>query len=169
MNAEKRRFASDYRKLQPRLLSSWPTIPIEVAPVSIHVVLYALTILGSTKPKVRDGLLAKAGPLKTDQDFFIIDAPFPKPLLTQLDVAAGKGKGDGSDGTWEVRELSRRIKAITGVLEVGVFCGIDGIDALNERGKLARTAHGGQKPVAVYFGMQDGSVEVRQRKGGILK
>jgi len=157
---------ADYRKLQPRLLSSWPTIPIEVAPISTFSVLHGLRILGSTAPQVRDGLLAKAGPLKTDQDFFIIDAPFPKPLLTEEDVAAGKGKGDGTDGEWEVQELSKKIKAITGVLEVGLFCGIDGITA-QERGAIKRggTAHGGQKPVAVYFGMQDGSVEVRNRKG----
>jgi ribose 5-phosphate isomerase A len=83
--------------------------------------------------------------------------------LTEQDVAAGKGKGDGSDGTWEVQNLSRAIKAITGVLEVGLFCGIDGITAFSE-GKRAGTAHGGQKPVSVYFGMQDGSVEVRRRK-----
>jgi len=157
---------ADYRKLQPRLLSSWPTIPIEVAPISTFSVLHGLRILGSTAPQVRDGLLAKAGPLKTDQDFFIIDAPFPKPLLTEEDVAAGKGKGDGTDGEWEVQELSKKIKAITGVLEVGLFCGIDGITA-QESGAIKRggTAHGGQKPVAVYFGMQDGSVEVRNRKG----
>jgi ribose 5-phosphate isomerase A len=156
----------DYRKLQPRLLSNWPTIPIEVAPIASQAVLYGLSTLGSTNPKLRSGLLAKAGPLKTDQDFFIIDAPFPEPLLTGSDVAAGKGKGDGSDGTWDATNLSRAIKAITGVLEVGLFCGIDGVTAFTE-GKVGGTAHGGQKPVAVYFGMQDGSVEVRHRKGDI--
>jgi ribose 5-phosphate isomerase A len=129
-----------------------------VAPISAYVVLNALHKLGSHSPAVRDSIMAKAGPLKTDQDFFIIDAPFAQPLLTSSDVSAGKGKGDGSDGTWEVNELSRRIKAITGVLEVGLFCGRDGIEA-EEQG-----AHGGQKPVAVYFGMEDGSVEVRSRR-----
>jgi ribose 5-phosphate isomerase A len=127
-------------------------------------VLSGLKVLGSTTPTVRSGLLAKAGPLKTDQDFFIIDAPFPTPLLTKADVAGGKGKGDGSDGTWEVEALSRAIKAITGVLEVGLFCGRDGVEAFEEGAKKG-TAKGGQKPVAVYFGMQDGSVEVRDRKG----
>ncbi|KIW01703.1 ribose 5-phosphate isomerase A [Verruconis gallopava] len=152
---------ADYRKLQPRLLANWPTIPIEVAPIATQAVLHALIKLGSTAPKVRAGLLAKTGPLKTDQDFFIIDAPFAQPLLTSSDVAAGKGKGDGSDGTWEVSALSSAIKAITGVLEVGLFCGVDGITAFAEK---KGTACGGQKPVAVYFGMQDGSVEVRARK-----
>jgi ribose 5-phosphate isomerase A len=116
---------------------------------------------------VRTGISAKSGPLKTDQDFFIIDAPFSQSLLVAADVESGKGKGDGSDGTWEVNQLSKRIKAITGVLEVGLFCGIDGITAQEQLGKghLGGVAHGGQKPVAVYFGMQDGSVEERHRKG----
>ena len=139
----------------------WPTVPIEVAPIAIHPILNALKDLGSTIPKVRDGLLAKAGPLKTDQDFFIIDAPFAQPLLTASDVAAGKGKGDGSDGTWEVNALSKAIKAITGVLEVGLFCGVDGLQAEKE-GRRG----GGQKPIAVYFGMEDGSVRVRNKNLG---
>lgn len=161
---------TDYRKLQPRLLTAWPTIPIEVAPISSQTVLYALRTLGSPNPAVRTNVLAKAGPIKTDQDFFIIDAPFPNALLTETDIAAGKGKGDGSDGTWEVKTLSRAIKEITGVLEVGLFCGIDGIEALAKDDKKSpETAHGGQKPVAVYFGMKDGSVEVRERKGGMPK
>jgi ribose 5-phosphate isomerase A len=146
---------------------NWPTIPIEVAPIATQAVLYGLSTLGSPDAKVRSGLLAKAGPLKTDQDFFIIDAPFPQILLLKSDVAAGKGKGDGSDGTWEVDHLSRAIKSITGVLEVGLVCGIDGVTAFSKDSKAdpAGTAHGGQKPVAVYFGMQDGSVEVRHRQG----
>ena len=56
--------------------------------------------------------------------------------------------------------LSKAIKAITGVLDVGLFCGRDGIEASEKGGG---TVYGGQKPVAVYFGMQDGSVEVRNR------
>lgn len=107
---------------------------------------------------MRTNPLLKSGPLKTDQDFFIIDAPF-KPLLTASDVAAGgKGKGDGEDGVWEVERLSRAIKEITGVLEVGIFAGRDGPTALREGGR------GGQKPVAVYFGMQDGTVQIRTGK-----
>ncbi|KAF2433284.1 ribose-5-phosphate isomerase [Tothia fuscella] len=152
---------ADYRKAKPRLLTTWPTIPIEVAPIAARIVLSALTALGSKAPLIRSSPLEKSGPLKTDQDFFIIDAPFPT-LLTPTDVEAGKGKGDGSDGTWEVVNLSKAIKAITGVLEVGLFCGHDGIEA-EQLGK--RTAKGGQKPIAVYFGMEDGTVEVRRRKG----
>lgn len=103
--------------------------------------------------------MAKAGPLKTDQDFYIIDAPF-KQLLTASDVAAGKGKGDGTDGVWSVEELAAKIKSITGVLEVGLFYGLDAFEAAD----LGRGG-GGQKPVAVYFGMEDGSIKVRTKKG----
>jgi ribose 5-phosphate isomerase A len=104
--------------------------------------------------------LTKSGPLKTDQDFFIVDAPF-KALVTASDVAAGRGgKGDGTDGVWQVERLAERIKAITGVLEVGIFCGMDGYEARD-----AGSKKGGQKPVAVYFGMEDGSVKVRTKTG----
>ncbi|OCK79348.1 ribose 5-phosphate isomerase [Lepidopterella palustris CBS 459.81] len=153
---------ADYRKDQPRLLTNWPTIPIEVAPISIYTVLHSLRLLGSPNPQVRDGLLVKAGPLKTDQDFFIIDAPFPS-LLTSSDVASGLGAGDGTDGKWQVETLSKEIKLITGVLEVGLFCGMDGVQAEKARngGLGTGSGLGGQKPVAVYFGMQDGTVKVR--------
>lgn len=157
---------ADYRKRQDRLLTNWPTIPIEVAPLSQLKVAAALRMLGSTGPKLRTTLLEKSGPLKTDQDFYIIDAPFPA-LLTSADVAAGKGKGDGTDGTWEVNAISKAIKGLTGVLEVGIFSGLNGIDAqqLREQDQLTKTVRGGQKPVAVYFGMEDGSVKMRTIEG----
>ncbi|KAF1985048.1 ribose 5-phosphate isomerase [Aulographum hederae CBS 113979] len=170
---------ADYRKDQERLLTGWPSIPIEVAPIAVNTALRALRALGSKNPVVRDGLMAKAGPMKTDQDFFIIDAPFPQ-LLTMNDVNREQrrtslamstestvsllkkaelqgitGMGGGGGGKWEVNTLSRRIKAITGVLEVGIFSGFNGTEA-QEKG-----LKGGQKPVAVYFGMADGSVKKR--------
>jgi ribose 5-phosphate isomerase A len=157
----------DYRKKQDRLLTNWPTIPIEVAPISVPIVLHSLRILGSKNPKLRTTMLEKSGPLKTDQDFFLIDAPFST-LLTTADVSSGKGKGDGSDDTWEVTKLSEAIKALTGVLEVGIFSGLTGVDAeaarVKQAGNTVSVINGGQKPVAVYFGMQDGSVEVRKAK-----
>lgn len=146
----------DYRKDQARLLTQWPTIPIEVAPISVKAVIHALRSIGSTNPIVRPSLDPNAGPRKTDQDFYIIDAPFPS-LLIPADVAAGKGTGLG-DGTWEVVALSKRIKAITGVLEVGIFAGLTGPEA------QAQGLRGGQKPVAAYFGMADGTVKVRYAK-----
>jgi ribose 5-phosphate isomerase A len=157
---------ADYRKRQDRLLTNWPTIPIEVAPLAQRKVLAALKLLGSEKPTLRTTLLEKSGPLKTDQDFFIIDAPFPT-LLTAADVKAGKGRGDGTDSTWEVNAISKAIKGLTGVLEVGIFAGLNGVEAheMREQNKSVGAVAGGQKPVAVYFGMADGSVKVRTAEG----
>jgi len=101
--------------------------------------------------------MAKAGPIKTDQDFFIIDAPFPHPLLIAEDVAKGE-VGNGEDGKWEVEKLARAIKDINGVLGVGIFCGPTGPEA------QAAGVVGGQRPIACYFGMADGSVTLRRAR-----
>nr|POE72103.1 ribose-5-phosphate isomerase [Quercus suber] len=145
---------ADYRKRQSRLLTAWPTIPIEVAPIAYASVLKELRSLGSTAPVVREQALSKTGPVQTDQSFYIIDAPFPQ-LLTEADVQSGKD-GSGKGGAWDVDTLAHRIKAINGVLEVGLFHGINGIQA------QALGLQGGQKPVAVYFGLENGETEVRQ-------
>ncbi|GFN16592.1 ribose-5-phosphate isomerase RKI1 [Aspergillus tubingensis] len=142
------------RKLQSRLLTGWKYIPIEVAPIAARRVLGALKEIGSIDPAIRLNSDAKQGPLKTDQAFYIIDAPF-KTLLTQADVAAGKD-GSGKDGVWEVHALSQAIKQIPGVLDVGIFSGVTGPQA------QALGGVGGQKPIAAYFGMPDGSVSVRK-------
>ncbi|CAG8360749.1 unnamed protein product [Penicillium salamii] len=145
---------ADHRKLQPRLLSNWKTVPIEVAPIAAHRVLSKLKDLGSVNPFIRASASEKEGPLKTDQGFFIIDAPFP-PLLIKSDIAAGK-EGNGKDGVWAVQDLARKINEIAGVLEVGIFQGQTGPQA------TAAGGIGGQRPVAAYFGMADGSVSVRK-------
>ena len=124
-------------------------------------VISALKRLGSSGPTVREGHMLKAGPIKTDQDNFIIDAPFPSLLLNRdIEQAAKPGseklKGLGEDGQWEVQALAKEIKAIEGVLSVGLFVGENGLQA-KAKGKIA----GGQKPIAAYFGMEDGSVAVR--------
>ncbi|TKX27663.1 ribose-5-phosphate isomerase [Elsinoe australis] len=144
---------ADYRKDQSRLLSKWPTIPIEVAPIAHATAINQLRLIGSTDPKLREHPIAKTGPIQTDQGFYIIDAPF-KTLLSTSDVKAGKD-GSGKDGVYDVPTLALKIKAITGVLEVGLFFGMNGEQS------QAQNLQGGQKPVAVYFGMQDG--EVRKR------
>lgn len=151
---------ADHRKLQGRLLTKWPTIPIEVEPKSARQVMARLKVLGSKSPMgvgpfIREGAMIKAGPIKTDQDFFIIDAPFPRPLLTSNDLAAG-AEINAAKGIWEVEELARTIKDINGVLAVGLFCGPTGPEA------EAAGVIGGQRPIACYFGMEDGSVEVRR-------
>ncbi|KAJ5924542.1 hypothetical protein N7466_008729 [Penicillium verhagenii] len=143
---------ADSRKLQPRLLTNWKYIPIEVAPIAAYRVLNKLKELGSVDPVIRTNVDAKEGPRKTDQDFFLIDAPFPV-MLTQADIVAGKVSG--KDGVWEVNELSKKIKEIGGVLDVGIFSGLTGPQA------TAAGGVGGQRPVAAYFGMPDGSVSVR--------
>lgn len=97
----------------------------------------------------------KAGPIKTDQDFYIIDAPFPHPLLTSEDLTNGK-VGDIEQGIWDVEALARTIKDINGVLAVGLFCGPTGPEA------DAAGVVGGQRPIACYFGMPDGSVTLRK-------
>ena len=151
-------FFTDHRKLQPRLLTKWPTIPVEVEPLSTQSVLSTLHNLGSPNPQLRMGHSEKSGPLKTDQDNFIVDAPFPTPLATKKNTSAtttAKGISDakGEKGEWDVETLATQIKGIEGVLSVGLFCGVNGQQALNL--KLGR---GGQKPVVAYFGMQDGRV-----------
>lgn len=140
--------------MQSRLLTSWKAIPIEVAPIASARVLTELKRLGSIDPVIRQQNSSKESPLKTDQDFFIIDAPFPT-LLTQADVQAGKD-GSGKNGVWEVDAIGRAIKHIPGVLDVGIFSGFTGPQA------QALGGIGGQRPIAAYFGMPDGSVSVRK-------
>lgn len=145
----------DSRKLQTRLLTTWPTIPIEVVPLAAPRVINQLKLLGSPAAKVRE-VPATGTQLKTDQSLFIVDAPFP-PLLLPEDIAAGKVE-DRASGVWLVENLAREIKQIQGVLEVGIFSGITGPQA------QAAGGIGGQKPVAAYFGMPDGSMSVKKAK-----
>lgn len=149
---------ADYRKAQRRLLTQWPSIPIEVAPIAYQSVLGELKLLGSHAPALREHSLSKTGPIQTDQSFYIIDAPF-KQLLTRADVEKG-ADGSGKDGVWEVDQLAAKIKDINGVLEVGLFHGLNG-EEVAAQGLVGR---GGQKPIAVYFGLADGGVTVRHYK-----
>lgn len=147
---------ADYRKLQPRLLSNWPSVPIEVEPLAVNAVLAQLKYkLGSSAPQIRQIGPDKVSPLKTDQGNFIVDAPF-KPLLLRRDLEEGKQE-DRRNGVWEVTALAKEIKGIEGVLSVGIFSGENGEEALANGGRM-----GGQKPVTVYFGMKDGGVELRK-------
>ncbi|KAK7955653.1 ribose 5-phosphate isomerase A [Apiospora aurea] len=60
---------------------------------------------------------------------------------------------DPSKGLYTVESLARRIGEIKGVLEIGLFSGPTGPEAKDHQ------KDGGEKPVMVYFGMQDGSVQ----------
>ena len=160
MRARKFICVADHRKLKPRLLTTWPSVPIEVEPLSTQVVLNELRELGSTNPLIREGAINKAGPIKTDQDNYIVDAPFPTSLLLRKEISEAKGlTGTGEKGSWEVDALAREIKMLTGVIEVGLFCGTNGAQA-----QALGRSKGGQKPMAAYFGMEDGSVSRRVAK-----
>lgn len=59
-----------------------------------------------------------------------------------------------------MESLAAEIKQIQGVLEVGIFSGMTGPQAQAQ----AVGGIGGQKPVAAYFGMPDGSISVKKAK-----
>jgi len=145
----------DYRKLSPRLGTNWKQgIPIEVLPLAAKRVLRDLELLGAKNPHIRQGLPRKAGPVVTDNSMWLIDAPF-LPLLLRKDLENGVKGGYGQDGIWTVDALAERLIKIPGIVEIGLFTGMHGYDL--------QPGHGGaQKPVAAYFGMADGSVEVRK-------
>lgn len=141
---------ADFRKLSPRLGTSWKKgIPIEVLPMAAPRVLDELKRIGSHNPRVRPGLPGKAGAIVTDNGMWIIDAPFT-PLLLPKDGESGIQAGNGDNGVWTVDALADHLIKIPGVAEIGLFYGSNGLQA----------ASGAQKPVAAYFGMADGSVEV---------
>jgi ribose 5-phosphate isomerase A len=140
---------TDYRKLSSRLLTTYPTIPIEVLPLSAPSVLQQLRALGSPLPFLRLGGSAKAGPIVTDNSNFIIDAPFP-PLLPSTPQTS-----DPNNRQWDVATLAKHIREILGVVEVGLFWGRNG--GVDGEG-------GGQKPIAAYFGKANGEVVVMSGK-----
>ncbi|KAK3990846.1 ribose 5-phosphate isomerase A-domain-containing protein [Cladorrhinum sp. PSN332] len=137
---------ADFRKLSERLGTSWTKgIPIEVLPMAAPRVLGELRAMGSLEPKIRPGLPGKAGAIVTDNGLWIIDAPF-KPLRLN-------GEEESQKGEWKVDELADRLIKIPGVAEIGLFYGRNGLQV---------QGGGAQKPVAAYFGMADGSVEVKK-------
>jgi len=118
---------ADYRKNSVILGTSYtPGVPIEVSPFAYTTVLRSLhTKLDSPKATLRMAR-AKAGPVVTDNGNFIIDAPFDEAILRKP------------------RELLVKIKLLTGVVEVGLFCDV---------------------VKAAYFGNQDGSVSAKYENG----
>lgn len=140
---------ADFRKISPRLGTVWKQgVPIEVLPMAADRVLAELKQMGSINPRVRPGLPGKAGPIVTDNGMLIIDAPFP-PLLLPKDQQSGLESGNG---VWSVDSLAQRLISIVGVVEIGLFHGKNGDEVPS----------GAQKPVAAYFGLQDGGVEVKR-------
>lgn len=118
---------ADYRKNVQYLGTNFPGVPIEVVPFAYAKVLQNLHHrLGSPNATLRMAK-AKAGPVVSDNGNFIIDAPFSLEAMKDPFM------------------LMARIKMLTGVVEVGLFC------------------HMAQ---AAYFGNQDGSVTVKSRLEG---
>lgn len=140
---------ADFRKLSKRLGTSWMKgIPIEVLPMAANRVLAELRSMGAPNALIRPGLPGKAGAIVTDNGMWIIDAPFP-PLRLPADE---EGQEGGEAGVWTVDALADRLIKLPGVAEIGLFHGQNGLQAQNG---------GAQKPVAAYFGMADGTVEVK--------
>lgn len=142
---------ADFRKLSGRLGTAWKKgIPIEVLPMAAPRVLDELRRMGSENPRIRPGLPGKAGAIVTDNGMWIIDAPFA-PLLLRKDTENDKEAGKGANGVWAVEALADKLIKIPGVAEIGLFYGSNGLEV----------ASGAQKPVAAYFGMADGTVEIK--------
>ncbi|KAK3898922.1 ribose 5-phosphate isomerase A-domain-containing protein [Staphylotrichum tortipilum] len=142
---------ADFRKLSGRLGTAWKKgIPIEVLPMAAPRVLDELRRMGSLNPRIRPGLPGKAGAIVTDNGMWIIDAPFA-PLLLLKDTESGTQAGNGADGLWTVDALADKLIKLPGVAEIGLFYGNNGLEV----------ASGAQKPVAAYFGMADGTVQIK--------
>ena len=116
-------------------------------------VLADLHTLGALKPSIRLGIPAKAGECVTDNGNWLIDAPF-KPLQLKSDPPIDPAVWPR---VWLVADLAAALKGLTGVVETGLFWGMNG----DEAEKLQLKRSNPQKPIAAYFGMQDGGVEVR--------
>ncbi|OAA55998.1 ribose 5-phosphate isomerase A [Cordyceps fumosorosea ARSEF 2679] len=145
---------ADSRKQSPRLCTKWKAIPIEVLPMAAPDVLGRLVDMGSTGPAVRSGLPSKAGECVTDNGMWIVDAPFPS-LLLPKDLKDGQD-GAGKDGVWEVGRLADALIRLPGVVEIGLFYGCNGDEASKTKQLLPA-----QKPVAAYFGLPTGEVQVQ--------
>lgn len=118
-------------------------------------VLAALQNMGSTNPAVRSGLPSKAGECVSDNGMWIIDAPFPSLLLAK-DLTGGQ-EGNGKDGVWEINKLADALIKLPGIVEIGLFYGFNGEEAVRTAQVLPA-----QKPIAAYFGLPTGEVQVQK-------
>ncbi|EGX95808.1 ribose 5-phosphate isomerase A [Cordyceps militaris CM01] len=146
---------ADSRKQSPRLCTKWKAIPIEVLPMAAPDVLSRLSDMGSTNPVVRSGLPSKAGECVSDNGMWIIDAPFPA-LLLPKDLKDGQD-GAGQGGVWEVSKLADALIKLPGIVEIGLFYGFNGDEAVKTNQLLPA-----QKPIAAYFGLPTGEVHVQK-------
>ncbi|CAG8699895.1 1994_t:CDS:2 [Racocetra persica] len=110
--------AADYTKKSTVLGEKWiQGIPIEVIPFCYSLVLNSLRLLGCQNLNLRMGK-NKAGPIITDNGNFVIDAYFGK-LDGQQFLGSDKFMFINSPS-----EVLKRIKLLTGVVEVGLFVGM---------------------------------------------
>ncbi|OCB90697.1 ribose 5-phosphate isomerase [Sanghuangporus baumii] len=120
---------ADYRKNSDVLGTTYKQgVPIEVAPFAYAKLLQNVHLLGSENACLRMAKGGKAGPVVTDNGNFVIDAPFDEEMMR------------------DPHELLTKIKMLTGVVEVGLFC------------------HMAQ---AAYFGNADGSVTIKWHDGRV--
>ncbi|KAF9465913.1 ribose-5-phosphate isomerase [Collybia nuda] len=120
---------ADYRKNVEFLGTNFkPGVPIEVVPFAYAKVLQNLhQVIGSPNATLRMAV-KKAGPVVTDNGNFVIDAPFDRKFME------------------EPYKIMAKIKMLTGVVEVGLFC------------HMAKSA---------YFGNEDGSVTIKLNDGTV--
>ncbi|KZP18526.1 ribose-5-phosphate isomerase [Athelia psychrophila] len=120
---------ADYRKNVEFLGTNFSQgVPIEVVPFAYAKVLQNLRgVVGSPTASLRMAV-KKAGPVVSDNANFIIDAPFDREVMK------------------DPYTIMAKIKMITGVVEVGLFC------------HMAKAA---------YFGNEDGTVTIKRRGGGV--
>lgn len=137
------------------MCTKWKAIPIEVLPMAAPDVLNKLKDMGSTNPAVRSGLPSKAGECVSDNGMWIIDAPFPS-LLLPKDLKDGQD-GSGKDGVWEINKLADALIKLPGIVEIGLFYGFNGDEAVKTRQVLPA-----QKPIAAYFGLPTGEVQIQK-------
>ncbi len=107
---------ADERKKAKILGENSQPVPIEVLPFAVSHVTLKIKALGG-KPQIREGA-GKVGPVVTDNGNFIIDAYF------------GLIKNPA--------ELERKIKAIPGVVETGLFVGMTDIVYLGKHYKVEK-------------------------------
>lgn len=96
---------ADFRKKSKALGLQWTQgVPIEIVPNSYAKVTLDLQALGAKNVALRQGGAAKAGPVITDNNNFLLDADF----------------GEINDPV----TLHNKIKALVGVVETGLFTGM---------------------------------------------
>ncbi|KAK6462181.1 ribose-5-phosphate isomerase [Scheffersomyces coipomensis] len=120
VSAKKFVVVADYRKKSDVLGKQWKQgIPIEIVPNSYVKITKDLKSLGAITVTLRQGGKAKAGPIITDNNNFLIDADF----------------GEVKDPV----SLHNKIKSLVGVVETGIFTNVASVSYFGEEdGKVSQ-------------------------------